>query len=289
MTLTLSGGSRYTATTDASGNYAFTDIPIGDYTLTPSLTGYVFAPPNRAVFLDGLDAVGFNFSIISEGRTATSTHTIHLKDDGTLWTWGNNTNGQLGNGTTTNSSVPAQLSGLTGITSLAAGNDYSVCLKNDGTLLAWGNNAFGQLGDGSTTQRTTPVQVPGLSGVIAIAAGYDHTVALTSDGTVWAWGNNSNGQLGDASATQRNSPAQVSNVSSVTAIAAGNGFTIALASNSTVWAWGNNANGQLGNGTTTSSAIPVQSIRTGGREGDFCGQRPRHGPDQRRYGQDLGE
>ncbi len=94
-----------------------------------------------------------------------STHTMHLKGDGTLWVWGNNTNGQLGNGTTTNSSVPVQLSGLIRQSRpLAAGNDYTVALKNDGTVRAWGDNAFGQLGDGSTTQRTTPVQVPGLTG-----------------------------------------------------------------------------------------------------------------------------
>jgi hypothetical protein len=258
VTINLAGGSSGTATTDANGNYTLSDIPIGTYTLTPSLTGYTFAPPNRPVFLDGLDAVGFNFSIISEGRTTTATHTVHLKSDGSVWAWGNNANGQLGNGTTTNSAVPVQLSGLSGVKTLAAGNDYTVSLKSDGSVWAWGNNTNGQLGNGTTTQSATPLQVTGLTGVTAIAAGYDHTVALVNDGSVWAWGNNSNGQLGDGSTTQRNGPVQVGGVIGATAIAAGNGYTMVLASNSTVWAWGNNSNFQLGNGTATSSVTPVQ-------------------------------
>ncbi len=172
VTMTLVGGSSGPATTDANGNYAFDDIPVGTYTLIPSLTGYTFAPSSRAVFIDGLDAVGFNFSSISEGRTATATHTVHLKSNGTVWVWGNNTNGQLGNGTTTNSAVPIQLSGLSDVKTLAAGNDFTVSLRNDGTVWAWGNNTNGQLGNGTTTQSSTPLQVNGLTGVTAIAAGY---------------------------------------------------------------------------------------------------------------------
>ncbi len=146
VTMTLAGSSSGTATTDANGNYAFRDVSIGTYSLTPSLAGFAFTPSTRSVFLDGIDAVGFNFSVIGEGRTATTTHTVHLKGDGTLWVWGNNTNGQLGNGTTVNSAVPIRLSGLSGINSLAAGNDYTVALKNDGTVWTWGKTPLASSG-----------------------------------------------------------------------------------------------------------------------------------------------
>jgi alpha-tubulin suppressor-like RCC1 family protein len=86
-------------------------------------------------------------------------HTVALKNDGTVWAWGRNNYGQLGDGTTTDSDTPVQASGLTGITAIAAGESHTVALKNDGTLWAWGRNNYGQLGDGTTTDSDTPVQV----------------------------------------------------------------------------------------------------------------------------------
>ncbi|MFP2913744.1 RCC1 domain-containing protein, partial [Pyxidicoccus sp. 3LFB2] len=98
-------------------------------------------------------------------------HTLALKTDGTVWAWGNNTDGQLGDGTNTPRSTPVQVQGLTGVVAIAANDFDTLALKADGTVWAWGNNSYGQLGDGTApNDRSTPVQVQGLTGVVAIAA-----------------------------------------------------------------------------------------------------------------------
>jgi len=188
---------------------------------------------------------------------AGAVHTVSLKSDGTVWSWGGNQAGQLGNGTTAQQPSPVQATGLANVTAIAAGGYHTVALKSDGTVWAWGDNRSGQLGDDSLTDHTTPTAVSGLTGVTAIAAGARHTLALKNDGTVWAWGDNTNGQLGDSTTTQRLTPVPVTGLGSVTAIAAGGAFTVALTDNGSVWAWGANNLGQLGNGTTNPSAIPV--------------------------------
>jgi len=185
-------------------------------------------------------------------------HSTRLKQDGTVWVWGYNDYGQLGDGTTTQRSSPVQVPGLSGVTALTAGGYYTLALRQDGTVRAWGRNDNGQLGDGTTTQRSSPVQVPGLSGITAITAGYSYTVALRQDGTLWAWGYNGYGQLGDGTTTQRASPMQVPGLSGVAAVAAGNDHTVALRQDGTVWAWGRNVYGQLGDGNTSQRASPVQ-------------------------------
>ena len=185
-------------------------------------------------------------------------HSLALKSDGTVWAWGNNSTGQLGDGSTTDRWTPVQVSGLSGVIALAAGSEHSLALKSDGTVWAWGDNSNGQLGDGSTRNRFTPVQVSGLSGVIAIAGSTFHSLALKSDGTVWAWGLNWYGQLGDGSIDSRSTPVQVSGLSGVIAIAGGSDHSLALKSDGTVWAWGNNDYGQLGDGSKTTRSTPVQ-------------------------------
>ena len=144
-------------------------------------------------------------SAIAGGRS----HTLALNSDGTVWTWGYNGFGQLGNGTTTNSSIPVQVSGLTEVSAIASGGDHTIALKSDGTVWTWGANFNGQLGDGTTTSSTTPVQVNGLTGVSAIAGGREHTLALKNDGTVWTWGGNWSGKLGDGTTVDKTTPVQV--------------------------------------------------------------------------------
>ncbi|MCX6020304.1 MAG: hypothetical protein NTZ05_00950 [Chloroflexi bacterium] len=148
-------------------------------------------------------------------------HTLALKSDGTVWAWGPNTNGQLGDNSTTQRTAPVQVQGtggtgfLTGIIAVSAGAGHSVAAKSDGTVWAWGLNGNGQLGDNTTTQRTAPVQVLGpgnsgfLTGMIGVAAGNSHSVAVKGDGTVWAWGLNDTGQLGNGSTSQSIIPVQV--------------------------------------------------------------------------------
>jgi alpha-tubulin suppressor-like RCC1 family protein len=92
-------------------------------------------------------------------------HTVALKNDGTIRAWGNNSNGQLGDDTTSNRTTPVQVNRLSDMTAIAAGDNHTVALKKDGTAWAWGNNSYGQLGDGTTTDRTTPVQVQSLQSV----------------------------------------------------------------------------------------------------------------------------
>ncbi len=185
-------------------------------------------------------------------------HSLALKSDGTVWVWGGNSIGQLGDGTNTYKSNPVQIKNLEGIIAIAAEYAHSFALKSDGTVWTWGNNTNGQLGDGTYTSRNTPAQVKNLSGVTAIAAGDGHGLALKSDGTVWAWGRNSEGQLGDGTTTNRITPAQVNNLDNITAIAAGTLHSLVIKSDGTVWAWGYNAYGQLGDGTYTDSSTPVQ-------------------------------
>jgi len=129
-------------------------------------------------------------------------HCLALESNGTVWAWGDNEWGQLGDGTTTNRYVPIQVESLSGIIAIAAGHYHSLALKSDGTVWAWGNNETGELGNGTNINSYVPVEVKGLKGIKAIAAGEAHSMALKSDGTVWTWGNNESGQEGNG--TQNN-------------------------------------------------------------------------------------
>ncbi len=236
---------------------------------TPTVTaGIIYTGPVRVAESLTLKAVAYRAGLTTSsvttgeykrvGISAGIFHTILAKSDGTVWTWGGNYEGQIGDGTTTASHTPEQITGISGVVAVAAGYYHSVALTSDGTLWAWGRNMFGQLGDGSTTQRLAPVEVAGISGVTAVAAGENSTYALKSDGTVWAWGSNSEGQLGDGTRTDQYLPVQIQGLSGVLAIAAGQVHAVALTSGGTVWAWGFNLYGALGDGTTDSSPVPVQ-------------------------------
>ncbi len=171
---------------------------------------------------------------------------------------GYNSYGQLGNGTTTNSSVPVQVSNLTAVVAVAGGEEHSLALDSNGSVWAWGVNNYGQLGNGTTTDSSVPVQVSNLTAVVAVAGGGAHSLALDSNDSVWAWGDNSSGQLGNGTTTNSSVPVRVSNLKGVVAVAGGGAHSLALDSNGSVWAWGYNRWGQLGNGTTTDSSVPVQ-------------------------------
>ena len=180
-------------------------------------------------------------------------HSLAIKNDGTVWAWGNNQYGQLGDNSLTRREYPVQVSGLTGMTAIAAGYEYSMALKSDGTVWAWGINVnHGQLGDGTTNNRSTPVQATGLSNVVAIAAGANHSLALDASGNVWAWGANVQGQLGNATdyniSVPHPTPVQVTatGVAAIEAIAAGSNHSLALKDDGTVYSWGAGDRGQLG-------------------------------------------
>ena len=154
--------------------------------------------------------------------------------------------------------MPVQVSGLTGVVAIGAGDDHSLAVKSDGAAWAWGDNQMGQLGNNSTSNQQTPVQVSGLTGALAIAGGDLHSIALKSDGTVWDWGRNTSGQLGNNSTTDSHVPVQVSGLTGAVGVSAGGDDTLAVKSDGTAWDWGDNAAGQLGNNSTTNSSVPVQ-------------------------------
>lgn len=190
--------------------------------------------------------------------SAGSNYSLALKgDDGSVWAWGANNYGQLGDSSWTQRNSPVQVYGLTGVIAIAAGGSHSLALKSDGTVWAWGLNSNGQLGNGTLTNKQKPVIIPGLTAIAAISAGTTHSLALKTDQTVVAWGNNSNGQLGDGTTDQRLTPTAVAGLIEVTSIAAGASHSLALKADQTVVAWGNNDSGQLGDGTTVQKNSPA--------------------------------
>ncbi len=204
---------------------------------------------NVPVIVSGLT----NVQAVSAGEA----FSCALKTDGTVWCWGQNTYGQLGNGTSVNSLAPVAVPGLTGVTALAAGSVHLCVRKNDGTARCWGLNSSGQLGNGTTTSSSSPVTVSGLSGVVALASGVYHSCALLGGGTVKCWGSNVNGQLGDGSLLNRSMPVDVGSLAGVSSMGAGGHHTCAILSDGTARCWGRNSNGQLGDGSYTQAASPV--------------------------------
>ncbi|HEX8515963.1 MAG TPA: T9SS type A sorting domain-containing protein [Bacteroidia bacterium] len=198
---------------------------------------------------------------------------IALKNDGTVWAWGENFEGQLGNGSTTSGNTPVQVTGLSGITAIAAGYSHCLALKNDGTVWAWGDNAYGEIGDNTTTDRYAPVQVDSISGVTSINCGTYHSLAIKSDGTAWAWGRNHKFQLGiDNIGNSANPvPRQMVGLSGITAIAAGFYHTMALKNNGTVWVCGDNSSYQIGDGTSLTRPTAVNLSGFGNVAAVGCG------------------
>ena len=208
-------------------------------------------PSNVPVVVLGINNV---VSIAARGGS----HSMALKSDGTVWCWGNNSNGELGTGNNIPSDIPVQVNGLTGAIYITSGGTFSAAIKNDGTVWCWGNNTDGQLGNGTNTSSNIPVQVTGLTDVIAIAGGSNHMIALKSDSTVWSWGNGTLGQLGNLANSSSNVPVNIFALPvSVVGIASGDAHSLALLNDGSVYAWGAGGGGQLGDGTFNSSNAPV--------------------------------
>jgi hypothetical protein len=195
--------------------------------------------------------------IVISDIAAGGDHSVVLRNSGMLWVWGDNTYGQVGDGTTTTKLLPAQTA-IGEWVAVSAGYSHTAAIGNDGTLWAWGFNGDGELGDSTTIDRRTPVQIGTNSDWVAISAGAYHTVALKNDGSLWAWGANWYGQLGDGTTTARYAPVKITTDTNWAAIAAGNWHTVAIKTDGSLWAWGANWYGQLGDGSSTDKAIPTR-------------------------------
>lgn len=152
------------------------------------------------------DAVKFTTRPKAKQVHAGLQHSVALMDDGTVWTWGANTYGQLGLNDKTDRTMPAKVTTLSDIKQIWAGHDFTLALSNSGNVYAWGHNDQGQLGDGTTTDRTAPKQISTLSGITKVVAAKDFSMALDGNGDIWMWGDNTDGKLGDGTVLDQSSP-----------------------------------------------------------------------------------
>jgi alpha-tubulin suppressor-like RCC1 family protein len=190
-----------------------------------------------AVLTTGIAAVAAGASAPARAGIVFQSHVVA--------SWGDNRDGDLGDGTTTIRSLYGDIRLANDVVQVAAGYYFGLALRGDGTVWAWGDNGAGSLGDGTTTDRSSPGRVLGPDGVVTQVAAGSMSLALLSDGTVWEWGDH------------WLIPVPVPGLTGITKISAGSTFNLALRSDSTVWAWGNNDHGQLGNGTTVTTLTPV--------------------------------
>ncbi|RXR21807.1 RCC1 domain-containing protein [Flavobacterium stagni] len=188
---------------------------------------------------------------------------LALKNNGTLWSWGLNSTGQLGQNNTTNLNLPTQVGIATDWLKIEAGDQHALALKTNNSLWSWGNNTTGQLGDGSFNTSLIPIPIASALTFIEISAGFDHSMAIESGLTLYTWGNNTNGQLGDGTNTTSNVPIPISFSldglpSSCIAISAGQTHSLIIRNNATLWSAGFNNQGQLAQGNLTNLNTFIQ-------------------------------
>ena len=192
-------------------------------------------------------------------------HTLSIKSDYTLWSWGNNYFGQLGLNSTAKFSSPVQVGIFTSWLSIATFGNNSAAINASGQLWVWGSNSYGLLGDNTSTHKSSPVQtVAGGSTWEQVAVGKNHMAAIKSDSTLWLWGSNRYGKLGDSTTVHRSSPVQtISGGTDWSQVACGDDHTAAIKTNGSLWLWGNNSFGQMGNSSTVDTSSPIQTIVAG--------------------------
>ena len=216
--------------------------------------GCVMSPTRVAVLGTGVTSV-------SVGRY----HACAVKQDRTAWCWGWNQNGQLGDGTTTNQTLPVEVTGLTAVVAISAGVLDTCAVKDDGSIWCWGWNGVGQLGDGTTTDRHSPVQVASMVNAIEVVVGHESACARKTDGSGWCWGHNVWGELGNGTTSLSGPPGKVTalanNVLDVTASAEGDYACAADALVGGLYCWGLGAPGlQTDGGAIVDTPTEVQGV-----------------------------
>ena len=195
-------------------------------------------------------------------------HSLGSTTDGIAYAWGNNSSGQLGDGTTVNRSSPVTvIGGITNWSQTSAGSSFNLGITTDGIAYAWGRNVDGGLGDGTTINRSSPVTViGGITNWSQVSAGYDHSLGLTDTGVAYAWGGNNQGSLGNGEGgygTYRSSPVTVAGGLTWSQVSAGGDFCLGVTTDGIAYAWGDNYDGTLGNGEEgfgTHQSSPVTVI-----------------------------
>jgi len=201
-------------------------------------------------------------------------HSCALIADGSVWCWGANGHGELGDGTTTSRATAAQVSGLGGVVAISAGATHTCALDMTGAILCWGSDGHGELGDGGTTDRPSAATISGLTGMTAVAAGNGHSCAVDANGAAVCWGAGTSGQLGNGATTDQPAPVSVNGLpeqispfqlhehsgpsytAGVAAIVAGNGRSYVVTDVGAVRGFGANGDGGLGDGTSTDRSSP---------------------------------
>ena len=200
----------------------------------------------------------YYWSSVSAGQS----HALALSEEGAIYVWGNNNEGQLGNGSTENISKPIVLNSSTKWTKAVTGYEHTLAIANDGSLWAWGKNDAGQLGLGTTGASVlAPTKVGNDTDWTSVAVGGAYSIALKKDGSLWSWGSHSNGSLGNNSSSgSTNIPTKVGTDSDWEKIYAFNnwGASFAIKKDGTLWAWGKAQNYMLGTGSTTNQLTPIQ-------------------------------
>ena len=211
---------------------------------------------NRTPYSSPVQIPGTIWSSVSAGgNSTTNNYTLATKTDGTLWSWGTNLFGQLGQNNQTQFSSPVQIPGTTW-SSVTSGHFISSSIKTDGTLWSWGRNESGQLGQNNTTNRSSPVQIPGTTWNSVSSATY-HSLSTKTDGTLWSWGYNGSGQLGQNNRTPYSSPVQIPGTT-WSSIDSRRNSSLATKTDGTLWVWGDNQFGQLGQNDRTQFSSPQQ-------------------------------